>query len=184
MPSFRPLLSAVITPTYKLATLLVPILKSLTSNVYTVKDPFAFAEEIVEQDSETFMGNLDDDSLFTNIQLEEGNDICNTERVEGLSKIEFKELLSLETKKSHFVFNGKFYKQVDGVAIGSPLDLTLNDAFLVYFEKNWLQNCPSDFKPLYYRRYTDDIFLLFTSPDHLEAFRNFLNGKHFIENEK
>ena len=50
-PAFRPTLSAINTPTYKLAKFLVPILKSLTSNEYTVKDSFAFAEEIVEQDS-------------------------------------------------------------------------------------------------------------------------------------
>ena len=70
-PPFRPILSAINTPTYKLAKFLVPILKSLTSNEYTVKDSFAFAEEIVEQDSEFFMGSLDVDSLFTNIPLEE-----------------------------------------------------------------------------------------------------------------
>ena len=76
------------------------------------------------------------------------------------------------------MFTGKFYKQVDGVTIGSPLDPTLTNAFLVHFERNLLQNCPSDFKPYYYRRYVDDIFVLFTSPQHLEAFRNFLNGQH------
>ena len=30
----------------------------------------------------------------------------------------------------------------------------------------------------YYRRYVDDIFVLFTSAKHLEAFRSFLNGRH------
>ena len=60
------------------------------------------------------------------------------EKVEGLSKIEFKELLSLATKESYFVFNGQLYKQVDGVAMGSPLGPTLANAFLVHFEKNWL----------------------------------------------
>ena len=55
-----------------------------------VKASFAFAEKIVEQDYEFFMGSLDVDLLFTNIQLEETTDICanpifeNTERVEGL----------------------------------------------------------------------------------------------------
>ena len=59
----------------------------MTSNEYTVKDSFAFAEEIVEQDSEFFMGSLDADSLFTNVPLEKTIDICantlfgNTERV-------------------------------------------------------------------------------------------------------
>ena len=41
---------------------LIPISKCLTNNEYTVKDSFAFAEEIVEQDS-GFMGSLDVDSL-------------------------------------------------------------------------------------------------------------------------
>ena len=146
---------AINTTTYKLAKFLVPILKSLTSNEYTVKDPFALAKEIVEQDSEFFMGSLDVDSLFTNIPLEETINICantlfeNMEKVEGLSKIEFKELLSLATKESHFISNGKLYKQVDGVTMGSPLGPTLANDFLVHFEKNWLQNCLSDFKPHY-----------------------------------
>ena len=54
------------------------------------------------------MGSLDVDCLFTNISLEETIDICtntlfeNMEKVEGLSKIEFKELLSLATKESYF----------------------------------------------------------------------------------
>ena len=163
-PSFWPILSEINTRTYKLAKFLVPILKSLTSNEYTVKDLFAFAEETVKQDSQFFMGNLDVDFLFTNIPLEETIDIClntlfeNMEKV-GLSKIEFKKLLSLATKETYFLFKWKLYKQADGVAMGSPLGLTLTNAFLVDFEKNWLQNCPSDLKLYYYQRYVHDIFL-------------------------
>ena len=72
------------------------------------------------------MGSLDVDSLFTNIPLEETNDICpntlfkNTEGVKVLSKKKKKKkLLSPATKESYFVFNGKLYKQVDGVAFRS-----------------------------------------------------------------
>ena len=110
-PPFRPIFSAINTPTYKLAKFFVPILKSLTSNEYTVKDSFAFSEEIVEQDSEFLMRSLDIDSLFTNIPLEETIDICtntlfeNMKKEEGLPKIEFKELLSLATKESYFILN-------------------------------------------------------------------------------
>ena len=75
--------------------------------------------------------------------------------------MEFKELLSLATKESYFIFNGKLCKQFDGVAMGSPLGLTLANAFFIYFRKNWVQNCPTDFKPHYYRRHVDDIFVLF-----------------------
>ena len=49
------MLSAINTPTYKLAKVLVPVLKYLASYEYTVKDSFSFAEEIVEQDFEFFM---------------------------------------------------------------------------------------------------------------------------------
>ena len=46
----------------------------------------------------------------------------------------FKEILSLATKDSHFVFDGTLYKQVDGVAMGS-FGPTLGNAFLFYHEK-------------------------------------------------
>ena len=97
-------MSALNTPTYEIAILLVPILKLLTSNELTVKDSFHFAEEIVDQQNDLFMGSLDVDSLFTNKPLEETIEICTNELfkeseiVEGLSKSEFKELLSLTTK--------------------------------------------------------------------------------------
>ena len=99
------------------------------------------------------------------------------EKVEGLSKIECKELLSLATKESYF-FNRKLYKQVDGVSMGSALVLTLANAFLAHFNKNQLQNCPFDFNHYYYQQYVDDIFVLRTSPKHLKGFQNFLNGWH------
>ena len=107
---FLPNLSAIL---LSIANLLVPNLKSLASSEYTVKGSFVFAEEIAEKDSEFFMGSLDDDSLFTNTQLEETFDngtntlFENTKRVEALSKITFKELLSLATKESYFIFNRK-----------------------------------------------------------------------------
>ena len=59
------------------------------------------------------MGSLDLDFLFTDIPLKENIDISrntlfeNAERVKGLSKEEFKELLSIATKESYFIFNGK-----------------------------------------------------------------------------
>ena len=84
----------------------------------------------------------------------------------------------MATKESYFIFNGLLYKQIDGVAIGSPLGPSLANAFLSYHEKNWLNNCSQEFKPVFYRRYVDDIFILFKSNDHLTYFQNFLNFSH------
>ena len=82
------------------------------------------------------------------MSLEEIIEICSNklfkepETVEGWSKTEFKELLSLATKDWHFIFDGTLYKQIDGVAMDPPLGPTLANAFLVYCEKNWLEHCP------------------------------------------
>ena len=83
--------------------------------------------------------------------------------------------MSLDTKESHFIFNEILYKQRDGVTMGSPLGPTLANAFLSFYEKKWLEQCPDKFKPVYYRRYVDDSFVVFKSRDYLVKFRDYLN---------
>ena len=46
-----------------------------------------------------------------------------------------------------------------------------------FHEQIWLQNCPS-FKPVLYRRYVDDCFLLFRSLNHVPLFLKYLNQQH------
>ena len=80
--------------------------------------------------------------------------------------------------ESLILFDQEFYKQYDGVRMGSPLGPTLANVFLCYHEKIWLQNCTSEFKPVAYRMCVDDTFLLFRSRYHIEKFRNYLNHQH------
>ena len=123
-PPFRPILSAIATPSYKLAKCLVRQLSSITFNEFTLKDSVAFAEEIVHQGGKLFMGSLDVDSLFTNKPVEETINICTNllydheDVIEGISKSEFKNLLSLATEESYFICNDVLYKQKDGVVMG------------------------------------------------------------------
>ena len=42
----------------------------------------------------------------------------------------------------------------------------------------WLNNCPSEFKPMLYRRYVDDSFLLFRSESHKRLFLDYLNVQY------
>ena len=70
------------------------------------------------------------------------------------------------------------YQQIDGVEVGSPLGPTLANAFLSHHESKCLDYCPIDFKPTYYRRYVDDIFVLFKSSDHLPLFKSYMNSRH------
>lgn len=75
-PKFIKTLSALNTCTYRLAKFWVPCLKPLTTNEVTTKNYFHFAEQIVDQRPDHFMGSLDVDSLFTNINLEETIKTC------------------------------------------------------------------------------------------------------------
>ena len=88
------------------------------------------------------MSSLDVDSLFINIPLEETINICTesiydqNDSIESLNKSEFKELLSLATKESYFIFNEILSKQIDGVAMGAPLGPILANTFLCFYEKS------------------------------------------------
>ena len=97
---------------------------------------------------------------------------------EGINKSEFENLLSLATQESHFMFNDILYKQKDSVAMGSPLGPTMANIFLSFYEMKWLEQCPNEFKPVFYRRYVDDIFVLFESAEHLSKFHAYLNTCH------
>ena len=90
------------------------------------------------------MASLDVDSLFTNIPLEETVDICvhnlysDNENPPNIPKHNFRNLLKIATKETSFMFNNKYYKQVDGVAMGSPLGPVLANIFMCSFESKWL----------------------------------------------
>ena len=68
------------------------------------------------------------------------------------------------------------YKQIDGVAMGSPLGPTLANFFLGHFEK--LLFYGSDFEPSLYIRYVDDIFCVFKDEASKLQFFERLNNLH------
>jgi len=62
--------------------------------------------------------------------------------------------------------------------MGLPLGPTFANIFMCFYENIWLRDCPIDFKPIFYRRYVDDTFLLFRQESHAKLFLNYLNQKH------
>ena len=183
-PKLGPILSALNTGTYKWAKILVPLLRHLTSNHFTLKDSLEFPKIICEQDAGLFMASLDVDSLFTNVPLEETINICVNElfksnsSIHSLNKKQIPEMLSLTTKESIILFDMAFYTQVDSVAMGSPLGPSLVNAFLCHHETKGLNDCPENFKPVFYKRYVDDIFVLLKRPEDVKPFVDYMNSKH------
>ena len=184
LPKMRPILSAIGTAAYGVAKFLVPLLSPIANGPFAITNTFDFNKELLSQDSSLFMGSLDVDALFTSIPLDETINIAveelfkNKNEVNQLSKNDINSLLNLATKESLFLFNNEYFYQTDGVAMGSPLGPTLANLFMSYHEQIWLNECPLDFKPKFYRRYVDDIFILVENIDHIHKFQDYLNSKH------
>ena len=102
-PSLRPILSAINSPSYKLAKFPLPLLTPLASNDFTIKDSFSFVEEVSPFDCAHYITNFDIESLFTNIPLKQTIIICvgklfeNNTKANNLTKEPFRSLLELVT---------------------------------------------------------------------------------------
>ena len=134
------------------------------------------------------MASFDVVSLFTNIPLNESIDLCTDLVFENRQSFEYEEckfdrnnfskLLSFAVKDNHFMFNGKLYDQIDGVAMGSPLGPTFANVFMCFLEDKYLSECPLQFKPALYRRYVDDTFCLFKEKSDIYRFLDHINSYH------
>ena len=62
--------------------------------------------------------------------------------------------------------------------MGLPLGPSFANIFMCHHEKLWLSSCPSEFAPIFYRRYVDDCFVIFRDRTHVDLFLDFLNSKH------
>ena len=184
IPKMRPILSAIGSAGYGLSKFLVPLMVNIANGPYTILNSFAFNKEVLKQDHTLVMGSLDVDALFTSIPLDETIKISVEElfkdknEISKLNKTEFESLLKLATKNALFIFNEVYFHQIDGVAMGSPLGPCLANVFMNFHEQIWLEECPEEIKPKFYRRYVDDIFVLCESQEQLERFKEYLNSKH------
>ena len=181
----RSILSSIGTAGYGLLKFFVSLLKPLTFNQYTVKNSFSFVEEItnIPNSNSYTMVSFDVQSLFTNIPLVETINIAadkyfSQESYRFFSLKSFSDLLTLAVKDIIFLFNSATYSQIEGIRMGNPLGPSFANIFLCYHENNWLENCPELFKPKFYRRYVDYLFLLFENPNQVTPFFNYLNSQH------
>ena len=182
-PKLRPIVSSVGTFNYNLARFLCDLLSPLVPNDCSCKDTFSFVSQIKNANlSKTFFVSYDVTSLFTNIPLQETIDIAinliiNHNPNLNITKKELKNLFLFATSQTHFIFNSEFYKQIDGVAMGSTLAPVLANIFMGFYESKWLNEYNIN-KPKFYLRYVDDILAAFDKEEDSLNFLNFLNKRH------
>ena len=95
---------------YNIASYLVRVLQPISTNQFTVKDSFSFAEWAKTYNHNgKYMCSFDVSSLFTNVPLDETIQICLDKlyalpNPPKLPRSVLKDLLVFATKRSHFVF--------------------------------------------------------------------------------
>lgn len=181
----RPILSMTNSPCHKLAKWLTEILKPVEKyySKFCTKDSFEFASLIQQQRACNggFMSSFDVVSLFPHVPLKETVDIIgNTIRFKrvsvGIPSQTVKNLLLLCTENIQFLFNGIYYRQIDGCAMGSPLGPLLANIFVGSLEYK-MSSALKRHCHLYVR-YVDDTFILAKSQEDARTLFKKFNEVH------
>src|SRR5215469_1490602 len=137
----RPIMAFYKAANFKLAKYLVTHLSRISTNEYTIRNSYEFCDQVKNLNTNDYMVSYDVKSLFTNVPLYETIDIIleqiftnDNSTFNSFSRNNFKKLLELAILDTHFIFNEKVFKQVDGVAMGSPLGPTLANIFMCSLE--------------------------------------------------
>ena len=83
--------------------------------------------------------------------------------------------MNIATTSAEFSFNHVMYKQIDGVAMGSPLGPALANIFVGCYENKLFQTTN---EPFFYTRYVDDTFSIVRIEADADQFFLALNSLH------
>ena len=139
-------------------------------------------DQVHNMDGELFMVSYDVVSLFTKVPLEEALEaaVGLVEHAdvlpEGLLIEQFREMLYLATKDSLVEFNGKYYLQTGGFAMGNTLAVLLSNIFMVVKVEALFDE--KGIHPKLYKRYVDDLFMLTRSSEEADLYFTILKSLH------
>ena len=165
VPPSRPIVSSIGMLTEHLSgyidTLLQPLMCFIPSFIQDTTDFLNKLSSLPILPDGTLMVTMDVTSLYTNIPHDEGTTAChNLLRCLQPTEIPIEDtalLIDFVLKHNHFEFNDRHYLQTNGTAMGTKMAPTYANIFMSVLEGQFLQN--SEYKPLFYCRYIDDIFL-------------------------
>ena len=183
----RPILSACSTYYFNLSKAIIPFISELSLNDYILKNSVEFVNSIsnIPNADQLYMCSFDIQSLYTNVPVIETMNIIidklfttANSLFNGFNIKQFRNILDICFRNSYFKFGNSVYQQLDGLSMGGPVSPVAANIFLNHFETTVLTECPTYFKPVFYRRYLDDTFLLFNNADAAQQFFTFINNKH------
>ena len=147
----RPIVSSRGSVTYGVAKVINKVLKPLVGesphHIQSTGNFVSKAKGLTLQMGEC-LSSYDVTSLFTSVPIDpalnvikdllEKDEKLNDRRVLSVQNI--MELLQFCLHNTYFSFQNKFYEQVEGVAMGSPVSLTVANLYMEYFEGKALKS--------------------------------------------
>lgn len=183
----RPLVNFTSAPSYRLSKKLDQILRThiKLENNHSLKNSIEFVNltESLNINSHQTMASFDIVNLYTNVPIEETlritkdnllqNSSLSTQAIDELINI-----LKITLKQNYFIFDGKYYMQNNGLAMGSPLSSILSEIYLNDMENTYILSEHNKYanKILFYKRYVDDTFVIFNGNSRqLNLMKNIFN---------
>jgi hypothetical protein len=177
---FRPIVSAIGSPTYNVSRYLATLLKPLVGQT----DSFILNSSHFVQKLPNFqlspgdiLVSFDVESLFTKVPIMDTLDVLKDLFPTHGLPLDVLPLIQKCLTSTYFQFRNVFYSQVTGTAMGSPLSPVIANIFMEDFEQKALESAP--LKPKCWFRYVDDTFVIWQHRrETLDAFLNHLNTRH------
>nr|XP_060609685.1 uncharacterized protein LOC132761116 [Anolis sagrei ordinatus]XP_060609686.1 uncharacterized protein LOC132761116 [Anolis sagrei ordinatus]XP_060610145.1 uncharacterized protein LOC132761359 [Anolis sagrei ordinatus]XP_060610146.1 uncharacterized protein LOC132761359 [Anolis sagrei ordinatus]XP_060610703.1 uncharacterized protein LOC132761651 [Anolis sagrei ordinatus]XP_060610704.1 uncharacterized protein LOC132761651 [Anolis sagrei ordinatus]XP_060615565.1 uncharacterized protein LOC13276 len=163
---------------------LQPFVKQTSSYVRDTKHFINIIEPLVIPTDAVLM-SIDVTSLYTSIPIEEARTICEStlNRRSNCHPPTFflLDLLDIILEKNFFKFDQKYYFQIQGVAMGSPVAPSIANLFMDNLENNIILNRaynPVAGSIIKYCRFIDDIFIIINSHHEAETLLSWINTVH------
>jgi len=184
----RPVVSCIATTLHPLAKYLLQILNPLQASIESnIKNTEAFISRIKTQkvQSKTKLVSFDVVNLFTSVPIDEALAVLKIRLdldvgLKDRTELPAKDIVRLTeycVRNTYFQYKDQYYKQVDGMAMGSPLSPVLCNIFMSELEVNAMSKSAK--KPTIWLRYVDDTFVLWDHGDEaLSEFLDHLNAEN------
>jgi hypothetical protein len=180
----RPILAFCGSPTYELSKYLAKILHPLTNkSAHKLINTKHFVDKIIQDDipQEYHLVSFDVKSLFTSVPIDLAIEVttdalCNDDTLSERTPLDpchIVELLELCLNSTTFLFNGKYYKQLHGTPMGSPISVIVAELAMQHLEQSALSSYPNP-PPFWYRYVDDSITAL--HPSEITQFLDHLNS--------
>ncbi|XP_013855711.1 uncharacterized protein LOC106511508, partial [Austrofundulus limnaeus] len=163
VPPGRPIVADCGSETYYTAEYIDYYLNPLSNKHKSyIKDTYDFIDKIkkLHLPDNAILFTMDVTSLYTNILSKEGmeavKNIFKKYPDKSRPEKELLELLEINLSRNDFEFNGDYFLQIKGTAMGKKFAPAYADIFMAEWEESALSKCEK--KPLHYFRYLDDIW--------------------------